>query len=76
MMSNQPDIKVVIKPLKEVVMIDVIISSGSNIKKKEHGKLEKYQGCKEEMEKMWKVYATVMPVEIRALGAVTLKLVE
>ena len=57
-------------------MIDVAIPSDSNIKKKEHEKIEKYQGLKEELERMWGVKATVVPVVIGALGAVTYKLGE
>ncbi|TWW59309.1 hypothetical protein D4764_06G0008390 [Takifugu flavidus] len=56
---------------KTVVVIDVAIPSDSNIRKKEHKKLEKYQGLKEEMERMWWMKATVVPVVIGALGAVT-----
>ncbi len=48
------------------------ILSDSNIRKKEHEKLKKYQG----LEKMWGVKATVVPVSIRALKAVTPKLGE
>ncbi|TWW57300.1 hypothetical protein D4764_07G0000190, partial [Takifugu flavidus] len=39
--------------------------------KKEHEKLEKYQGLKEGMERMWGMKATVVPVVIGTLGAVT-----
>ncbi len=75
-MANQPDIVLIDKQQKKAVVIDVAIPSDSNIRKKEHEKLEKYQGLKEELEKMWKVRATVVPVVIGALGAVTPKLGE
>ncbi|CAI5656802.1 unnamed protein product [Oreochromis niloticus] len=42
----------------------------------EHEKLEKYQGLREELERMWRVKVTVVPVVIGALGAVTPKLGE
>ena len=42
-----------------------------NIRKKKHVKLEKYQGLKEELEKMWRVMAAVLKIVIRTLGAVT-----
>ncbi|TWW64336.1 hypothetical protein D4764_03G0013440 [Takifugu flavidus] len=45
--ANQPDIVVVDKPQNTVVVIDVAIPSDSNIRKKEHKKLEKYQELKE-----------------------------
>ncbi|TWW73485.1 hypothetical protein D4764_15G0008790 [Takifugu flavidus] len=72
--ANQPDIVVVDKHRKTVVVIDVAIPSDSNIRKKEHEKLEKYQGLKEEMERMWGMKATVVPVVIGTLGVVTPKL--
>lgn len=37
-------------------------------------KLEKYQGLKKELDKMWGVTATVVPVVMGELGAVTPKL--
>lgn len=41
-----------------------------SLRKKGHMKLEKCQGLKEELEKMWEVKASVVPVVIRALVAV------
>ena len=61
--SNQLDILVVEKQDKKVVVVDVTNPSESNKRKKEHGKLEKYQGLKEEL-------------VMGALGFVTPKLVE
>ncbi|XP_024121103.1 uncharacterized protein LOC112142083 [Oryzias melastigma] len=75
-MENQPDIVVVDKEQRKAVVVDVAVPSHGNIKKKEHEKLEKYQGLREELEKAWKVKVTVVPVVIGALGAVTSKLEE
>ncbi|KAM9816571.1 carbohydrate sulfotransferase 6 isoform X4 [Syngnathus typhle] len=75
-MANQPDIVVVDKQQKKAVVVDIAIPSDGNIRKKELEKLEKYQGLKEELEKAWKVKASVVPVVIGALGAVTPKLEE
>ncbi|KAM8939415.1 dual adapter for phosphotyrosine and 3-phosphotyrosine and 3-phosphoinositide [Pelodytes ibericus] len=47
-----------------------------NSRKKEHKKLEKYYGLKEELEKMWKVKGKVVPVVLGALGAVPPKIGE
>ena len=55
-------------------MIDIVVPSDSNIKKKEYEKLEKNQGLKKELERMWKVKAKVVPVVIGSLGTVTPKL--
>ena len=71
-MANLHDTVVVYELQKIVtVMIDVAIPSDRNIKRKKHEKLQKYQGLKEEVEKMWELKAAVVPVVIRALGAVT-----
>ena len=61
------DIVVVDKLEKMAVVIDATIVSDSNIKKKEHEKLEKYQGLTAEVEGTWKMKAAVVPVVIRAL---------
>ncbi len=70
LVANQMDIVVVDRQWKKAAVMDVAIPSDSNIKKKEHEKLKKYQG----LEKMWGVKAAVVPVVIGALGAVTPKL--
>ncbi|KAF7666334.1 hypothetical protein LDENG_00110960 [Lucifuga dentata] len=68
---------VVNKEQKTAVVVNVAIPSDGNIrKKKQHEELEKYQGLKEELDGIWKVKSTVVPVVIRALGAVTPKLRE
>ena len=55
---------------KTVAVIDVAIPSNHNIRKKEHGKLEKYKGRKEELHKMLCVKATMLSTVIKAPGAV------
>ncbi|KAF7666152.1 hypothetical protein LDENG_00119050 [Lucifuga dentata] len=67
---------VVDKEQKRAVVIDVAVPADSNIRKKEHKKIKKYQGLKEELECTWKVKSKVVPVVIGALGAVTPKLGE
>ena len=48
------------------MLVDVAIPSDSDIRKKGHKKLEKYQGLKEELERMWGVKASVVPVVVEA----------
>ncbi|KAF7643158.1 hypothetical protein LDENG_00244290 [Lucifuga dentata] len=67
---------VVDKEQKRTILIDVAVPADSNIRKKEHQKIQKYQGLKEELERTWKVKSKVVPVVIGALGAVTPKLGE
>lgn len=57
-------------------MIDIAIPSDSNIKKKEHKKLKKYPALRKNLDKMQWVKATVVPIVIGALCAVTPKLDE
>lgn len=59
------------KQRNKATMIYVSILSNSNIRKKELEKLVKYQGLREEQEKMWKMKVTVVPVVIKTLRAVT-----
>ena len=68
--ANRPDIVIVDKEKKTATVIDVAVPSDCNIRKKEHEKIDKYQGLREEMEKMWKVKVKVVPIVIGALGAV------
>ena len=73
-MANQPDTLVVDKHQRTAVVVNVAILTDSNIRKREHKKHEKCRRLKEELEKMWGVKAAVVPIVIRALGAVTPKL--
>lgn len=59
------------KQRNKATVIDVSILSNSNIRKKELEKLVKYQGMREEQEKMWKMKVTMAPVLIETLRAVT-----
>lgn len=70
-MVNQSD-----KQRKMGIESDIAIPTDSNIRKKDHDKLEKYQVVREELEKMWKVKVRVVPVVIRVLRAVTPTLAE
>lgn len=47
-MANQPDVVVADKQQKRTIVIDVTVPSDTTTKQKEHKKLEKYQGLKEE----------------------------
>ncbi|KAF7643739.1 hypothetical protein LDENG_00234400 [Lucifuga dentata] len=62
---------VVDKEQKRAIVTDVAVPADSNIRKKEHEKIEKYQGLKEELERTWKVKSKVVPVVTGALWAVT-----
>lgn len=57
----------------ELVVVD---KQKQATRKKEHKKLKKYQGFREELKKMWGGKVRVVPVIIGGLGAVTPKLGE
>lgn len=48
------------KQENKAVVIDLANPSDSNIKKKYHKKVEKYQGLKEERGKLWRMKALVV----------------
>lgn len=45
-------------------MIDVATPTGSNIRKKEHEKIEKYQGLKKQLGHMWKNLVVLLVIEL------------
>lgn len=50
------------------MVIDIAILSDMNVREKEYKKLKKYQGMEEELEKMWRVKAKIIPLIIGAHG--------
>lgn len=59
-MAYQPEMIVVDKQRKMVVVINVAIPNCGNIRRKEHEKLKKTQGLREELENMQRVKASVV----------------
>jgi hypothetical protein len=70
-LAIQPDIIVVDKEEKRATIIDIAVPNDYNIASKEKEKVEKYQPLREEIERCWQVRATVVPVVVGALGAIT-----
>ena len=70
LVADHMDIVVVDKQDKKPVAVDVAIQRYSNIRTKEHENHEKNQVLKEELERMWGLKASVVPVVIGAIGAV------
>ena len=71
---NIPDMTVVEK--KQVRLIDVAILGDSRINQKEVEKITKYQDLKNKVERFWEKKATVVPLVIGALVAITRDLVK
>uniref|UniRef100_A0A1X7UR25 Uncharacterized protein n=1 Tax=Amphimedon queenslandica TaxID=400682 RepID=A0A1X7UR25_AMPQE len=69
---RKPDIVVIDKIEKKCLIIDVAIPGDNRIMKKEEEKVEKYKELRQEIIKLWKMKkVVVVPIVIRALGAVT-----
>ena len=69
--ARRPDIIFVDKKAREAKIIDIAIPGDARVKDRELEKIEKYHLFREEIGKMWRVKkVTVVPVVIRALGAV------
>ena len=73
---NHLDIMVVDKQQKKTLVTDVTIQRDSNTRKQKPREARQIQGADRGLEGMWRVKASVVPVAIGAIGAVTLKLGE
>lgn len=73
LLANQPGTVVADKEQKAAAVIELTSPADSNIRQ-EHGKIQKYQGLKEQLGQMWKVKPRVVLVVIGASGAATPKL--
>ena len=65
--ANRPDIVIKHKQNKACQLIDMSLSSNSNIFAVECGKLSKYKDLETEIVKMWKMEAKTIPVIVGAL---------
>ena len=68
--ANRPDIVLINNSDKTCLLIDMTVPSDNNISLKEYEKLAKYKDLEIEIQKMWKVKTTVVPVVLGALGAI------
>ena len=72
---RRPDIVLIKKDIKKMYIIDIAVPGDSRIKSKEADKILAYQELKIHLRTLWTLKsATVIPVVIGALGAVTPKL--
>lgn len=53
--GHSTDTMVVDKKQKTLMVIDALVTSDTNINKKEYEKLENYLGMKEELVRIWKI---------------------
>ena len=69
--ANRQDIIIKNNKEKTCSLIDVAIPADRNVVQKEAGKKLKYMSLRIEMQRMWKLRCTIIPVIIGATGIVT-----
>ena len=68
--ANRPDIIVKDGQSKTCLLIDMSVPTDQNIAVKEFDKLSKYKDLEIEVQKLWNLKATIVPVIIGALGMI------
>ena len=68
--ANRPDIVIKDKKSKTCILVDMSVPSDNNISIKTTEKLSKYKDLEIEIEKMWNMKTTTVPVIIGALGMI------
>ena len=68
--ANRPDIVVKDRKAKTCLLIDMSVPSDKNVPVKTFDKLSKYKDLEIEIQKMWKLTTTTIPVIVGALGLV------
>ena len=69
--NNKPDIIIRDNEKRTCILIDIAISGNSNVIKKEAEKILKYKDLTIEIQRMWNVKTTVIPVIIGATGTIS-----
>ena len=68
--ANRPDIVIKDHKSKTCLLIDMTIPTDRNISVKEFDKLSKYKDLQIEIDRMWHLKTTIVPVVVGALGMV------
>ena len=66
-----PDVVVIDKHRKVVLIVDVAVPSDCNVTMKETEKIEKYKDLLIEISSLWKMKGEVIPIVVGGLGCVT-----
>ena len=74
--ARRPDIVVIDKKNKRVQIIDISVPADHRIQEKENEKVNKYQDLRIEIERLWEMKTTTVPVVIGSLGAIPAQLKE
>ena len=69
--ARRPDIILVMKRVKECVIIDIAVPGDVRTKIKEKEKVDKCQVLAREISRLWLMSTTVVPIIIGSLGTIT-----
>ena len=70
--ARRPDIVIIDKKEKSCIIVDVAVPADVRVHEKEREKVEKYQGLRREIGRLWQLRKVhVVPVVVGALGSVT-----
>ena len=69
--ANRPDIIIKDKMEKKCYLIDMSVPGDSNVIAKEYEKRSKYKDLEIEIQRMWKMKTTVLPIVVGALGTMS-----
>ena len=69
--ARRPDLKIINKKKKICKVVDFAVPADHRIKLKESEKWDKYLDVARELEKLWNMKVTIIPIVIGAFGTVT-----
>ena len=69
--ANRPDIIIKDKTEKMCYLIDMAVPGDNNVVAKEYEKRSKYKDLEIEIQRMWKMKTTVLPIVVGALGTMS-----
>ena len=69
--ARRPDITIVDKVKKEVSFVDISVPADKRVNEKESEKISKYRDLRIEVEHLWNMRTSIVPIVVGALGAVS-----
>jgi hypothetical protein len=72
--ARRPDMIIFNKIHRRGYIVDINCPNDTNVYKNEGNKMQKYTELKIELERVWRIHFTVVPVVVGCLGAVSMRL--
>ena len=69
--ARRPNITIVEKVKKEVLFVDISVPTDKRVHEKESEEISKYADLRIEVEHLWNMSTSVVPIVVGALGAVS-----